>query len=122
MGGVILFSVHLFNLRAYAITKDGEYIELIKGSGEPVAPQKNKDLNTGQFRDHNYAYYKKLYYGSKKRQGVGAFLTILGVGLEIGGYVIANGEFATDQDLITAGNLILVGSLMETVGIPLLIS
>jgi len=44
------------------------------------------------------------------------------VGLEVGGYVIANCKNVNQQEMVTAGNLVLIGSLMEAVGIPLLIS
>lgn len=107
---------------AYAIHKDGEYFELVKNPHKPVEQKISDPGDPEMYRGHNYAYYQRLFYGSKKRQGVGVFLTVLGVGLEIGGFVIASNEYATDNELVTAGNLLLIGSLMETVGIPLWIS
>lgn len=110
------------DVRAYAITKDGEYLELVKNLNKPTEAVMHEIGDPEIYRGHNYAYYQRLYYGSKKRQGVGIFLTMLGVGLEVGGFIMASNQYVTDEELTTAGNLILIGSLMETVGIPLWIS
>lgn len=109
------------SVSAYAITKDGEYLELVKNPNKPAEVQQ-EPTEQGLYRGHDYKYYERLFYGSRKREGFGVFLTLLGVGLEIGGIVIASDTYATDKELTTAGNLILVGSLCETIGIPLWIS
>ena len=110
------------NVRAYAITKDGEYLELVKNPNKPLVTEQDEITGRELYRGKPYAYYEKLFYGSRTRQGVGVFLTLLGVGLEVGGFVIASNQYVTDSELNTAGNLILIGSLMETLGIPLWIS
>jgi hypothetical protein len=110
------------NILAHAITKDGEYIELVKSQNKAGYPNIQNESEQGLYRGHDFKYYEKLFYGSRTRQGFGVFFTVLGFGLEIGGIVIASDEYASDDDLARAGNLILIGSLCETIGIPLWIS
>jgi hypothetical protein len=110
------------NVLANGITKDGQYIELVKNPNKVVDQAHPEETDQGLYRGHNYAYYEKLFNGSRTREGFGVFFTLLGIGLESAGIIIAANQYATDDELATAGSCLLFGSLFECVGIPLWIS
>lgn len=107
---------------AVAITKDGQYIDLKKyksqldDKGSPVI---NQD---GLYKGYDYHYYNEIYKRASAQRGAGIFLTILGFGIEIAGFLSISNESSTDGNKEAGSILIVVGSIFETIGIPLWIS
>lgn len=109
------------NIAASGITKDGQFIDLKKY----LNPEENKEIPMaeydGLYRGHDYAYYKYNRDRARNRQGIGIFLTILGLGLDIGGVITMNSS--DDSSVQKRGaNFIIAGAIFESVGIPLWIS
>lgn len=104
---------------AVAISKDGQYVDLKKYKSSLDSKAETVNEPDGLYRGHNYDYYSKQYNRASSRQVFGAFLTVFGLGLEIGGLVMANRSSSNNR---AATNLYIAGAISFTIGFPLLIS
>lgn len=110
------------NATATAISKDGKFMELSKFPQQQARHEVPLAEADNQYRGHDYEYYSSLYKGATVRIGVGAFFTLIGVGLEVSGIVMSNKLGATNLDKDKAAKLIIAGAVFESLGIPLWIS
>jgi hypothetical protein len=123
-GNIVVYSKGGETLRvpAVAISRNGEYQELY--SEEEILNERYAvgEEKSGLYRGHGYSYYRQLYEGSQNRKTFGMVFTFLGLGLEITGFVMAdevNGTLYFDN---TARDVLRLGLILQTAGVPLWIS
>jgi hypothetical protein len=110
------------SMTARAVSKSGAYFELQKDQDQVIEERPKLSDDSYLYKGHNYDYYQNLYYRAGIQQGFGIFLSILGVGLEVTGVVMANKGELYSSSYETGTKLIWVGSFCEIFGIPLWIS
>ena len=109
-------------IAATAISWAGEYIELdqeIKSKSDGFIRDKDKSVI---YKGHDYMYYKKLYNGSKTRFAFGIAIATVGLTFEIIGLAYSDQYYVSQRYNITSRDLYIAGLVMESIGIPLLIS
>lgn len=110
------------SITARAVSKSGAYFELQKYQDQGIEEQPKPSDEIYLYKGYNYEYYENLYYRAGVQQGIGVFLSILGVGLEVTGVVMANKGELYSKSYETGTKLIWLGSFCEVFGIPLWIS
>lgn len=110
-------------IAAVSIIKDGQEIKLDNSDYQITEHSQNtyNDVTPdGLYNGKDYDYYLRTYQGATTQRNAGIFMTLIGLGFEIGGFIMAaDGNYDNDN---AAGGLIIAGSILETIGIPLWIS
>ncbi len=111
------------SIAAASIVKDGKEIKFDISQYEYQAvTQKqiteNQVVPDGLYRGKDYNYYAEAFRVSTNQRNAGVIFTVIGLGLEIGGFAVAaNSNTFRDDNL--AALLIVTGGILEMVGIPL---
>jgi hypothetical protein len=123
-GNIVVYSKGGETLRipAVAISKNGEYMELF--SEEEILNERYAvgEDKSGLYRGHGYSYYRQLYEGSQNRKTFGMVFTFLGLGLEATGLIMAENVSGALYFDNTARDVLRLGIIFQTVGVPLWIS
>lgn len=109
-------------VKAVAIKKSGQYMELEAQGGKKELQFIGDDEQPVEMVVKDYRYYKQLYDGSKTRAAFGLFFTVIGGGFEIAGLIFSKKEYVIESFNVDSGDLFLAGAVSISVGVPLLIS
>ena len=108
-------------IRADAITKDGQYIDLRKFRQHRESPAGNTYGPVGLYNGHDYDYYYKTSLNATSRRNCGIVFTFMGFLTESAALLMVSTSVKeSDKKIINI--ILVVGIVMENIGIPLWIS
>lgn len=104
---------------AYAINRDGQYLDLKKYKNQ-LSENEESSLDNGYSYDHDY--YSQIFKSATTQRNFGISFVVIGLGLEVWGYILVSDEESTQENIDIGGGLMIAGAILENIGIPLWIS
>jgi hypothetical protein len=108
-------------IRADAIIKEGQFIELKKFKQQTQKPLNNNYVPVGLYNGHDYDYYYNAYLNASSMRNCGIVLTFTGIIIE-GAALMMKNESVNESDKTIITIMFVAGIVLENIGIPLWIA